>query len=200
MTSRVSSKDSRSSTLMTTAAGWPCLVITTRPCSRSRRSTTSESRFFTSAVHPLSGGQGNPPSGWGNPYQPGTMTLLSPATAVFRDQAGHQVRFRLRRGATKFGHVCSLGQNSGEASPAENVTPQGLPAPHPRRSSSAVRASADDASNGLLRQYLPKGTDLSVHSAEDLARIAASPNNRPRRTLGFMKPSGKLAEILALTA
>src|ERR1700730_886759 len=49
MTSRVSSKDSRSSTLMTTAAGWPCLVITTRPCSRSRRSTTSESRFFTSA-------------------------------------------------------------------------------------------------------------------------------------------------------
>src|ERR1022692_845724 len=49
MTSRVSSKDSRSSTLMTTAAGWPCLVITTRPCSRSRRFTTSESRFFTSA-------------------------------------------------------------------------------------------------------------------------------------------------------
>ena len=63
-------------------------------------------RYFE-AVHPLSDGQGNPPSGWGNPYQPGTMTLLSPATALFRDRAGHQVRFRLRRGATKFGHVCS---------------------------------------------------------------------------------------------
>src|SRR6266568_5542021 len=49
ITSRVSSSDSRSSTLMTTAAGWPCLVITTRPCSRSSRSTTSESRFLTSA-------------------------------------------------------------------------------------------------------------------------------------------------------
>jgi hypothetical protein len=63
-------------------------------------------RYFE-AVHPLSDGQGNPPSGWGNPYQPGTMTLLSPATAVFRDQAGHQVRFQLRRGATEFRHVCA---------------------------------------------------------------------------------------------
>ena len=54
--------------------------------------------------------------------------------------------------------------------------------------------------NGLLRQYLPKGTDLSVHSAEDLARIAASLNNRPRKTLEFMKPSEKLAEFLAHTA
>src|SRR5215472_17317942 len=49
ITSRVSSSDSKSSTLMTTAAGCPCLVITTRPCSRSSRSTTSESRFLTSA-------------------------------------------------------------------------------------------------------------------------------------------------------
>jgi hypothetical protein len=62
---------------------------------------------YFEAVHPLSDGQGNPPPGWGNPYQPGTMTLLSPAMAVFRDQAGHHVRFRLRRGATEFEHVCS---------------------------------------------------------------------------------------------
>jgi hypothetical protein len=63
-------------------------------------------RYFE-AVHPLSDGQGNPPAGWGNPYQPGTMTLLSPAEAVFRDRAGHQVRFRLRPGATAFRHLCS---------------------------------------------------------------------------------------------
>jgi transposase, IS30 family len=47
---------------------------------------------------------------------------------------------------------------------------------------------------------MPKGTDLSVHSAEDLARFAHSLNNQPRKTLGFMKPSEKLAEFLAHTA
>jgi IS30 family transposase len=46
---------------------------------------------------------------------------------------------------------------------------------------------------------MPKGTDLSMHSATDLGRFAASPNNRPRKTLGYMKPSEKLAEFLALT-
>ena len=59
---------------------------------------------------------------------------------------------------------------------------------------------SNENTNGLLRQYMPKGTDLSVHSAEDLARIARSLNNRPRKTLGFMKPSEKLAELLAHTA
>jgi transposase, IS30 family len=58
---------------------------------------------------------------------------------------------------------------------------------------------SNENTNGLLRQYLPKGTDLSVHSAEELARIAASLNNRPRKTLEFMKPSEKLAELLAHT-
>jgi hypothetical protein len=63
-------------------------------------------RYFE-AVHPLSDGQGNPPAGWGNPYQQGTMTLISPAEAVFRDSTGHQVQFRLRPGATSFKHLCS---------------------------------------------------------------------------------------------
>ncbi len=36
---------------------------------------------------------------------------------------------------------------------------------------------------------MPKGTDLSVHSAKDLARFAASFNNRPRKKHGYMKPS-----------
>ena len=58
---------------------------------------------------------------------------------------------------------------------------------------------SNENTNGLLRQYMPKGTDLSVYSAEDLARFARSLNNRPRKTLGFMKPSEKLAELLALT-
>lgn len=46
---------------------------------------------------------------------------------------------------------------------------------------------------------MPKGTDLAVHTADDLARIATSLNNRPRETLGFMNPSEKLAELVAMT-
>ena len=59
---------------------------------------------------------------------------------------------------------------------------------------------SNENTNGLLRQYMPKGTDLSVHSAEELARFAESLNNRPRKTLGYMKPSERLAELLALTS
>ena len=58
---------------------------------------------------------------------------------------------------------------------------------------------SNENTNGLLRQYMPKGTDLSLHSAEDLARFARSLNNRPRKTLGYLKPSEKLSELLAHT-
>lgn len=63
-------------------------------------------RYFE-AVHPLSDGQGNPPAGWGNPFQRGTIMLRSPAEALFRDDKGHHVLFRLRPGATAFKHLCS---------------------------------------------------------------------------------------------
>jgi IS30 family transposase len=46
---------------------------------------------------------------------------------------------------------------------------------------------------------MPKGTDLSVHHTAGLAAIAASLHGRPRKTLGYMTPSEKLAELIALT-
>jgi IS30 family transposase len=57
----------------------------------------------------------------------------------------------------------------------------------------------NENTNGLLRQWMPKGTDLSVHSAEDLQAVADSLNNRPRKSLGFMTPSEKYAELIAST-
>jgi transposase, IS30 family len=43
--------------------------------------------------------------------------------------------------------------------------------------------------NGLVRDYFPKGTDLSAHSAEELTRVAIEVNERPRKTLGWNRPT-----------
>jgi IS30 family transposase len=54
----------------------------------------------------------------------------------------------------------------------------------------------NENTNGLLRQYFPKGTDLSVHSAEALAAVALALNTRPRKPLGWQTPAEALDEVL----
>lgn len=58
---------------------------------------------------------------------------------------------------------------------------------------------SNENTNGLLRQYLPKATDLSLVGREELERIQDSLNGRPRKTLGYMTPSEKFAELIATT-
>ena len=55
---------------------------------------------------------------------------------------------------------------------------------------------SNENTNGLLRQYFPKGTSLAGHTAADLAAVADELNGRPRKTLGWKTPAEALAEVL----
>ena len=56
---------------------------------------------------------------------------------------------------------------------------------------------SNENTNGLLRQYFPKGTDLSLHSQAELDRVAAELNGRPRETLKWRKPVEELTDLIA---
>jgi IS30 family transposase len=63
--------------------------------------------------------------------------------------------------------------------------------------SSPWQRGSNENTNGLLRQYFPKGTDLRQHNAGDLDFVAAQMNRRPRETLGWMRPAEALGRLLS---
>jgi IS30 family transposase len=58
---------------------------------------------------------------------------------------------------------------------------------------------SNENTNGLLRQYFPKKTDLSDYTQSELDKVALRLNQRPRKTLGFQTPASKLRESVAST-
>jgi hypothetical protein len=87
-----------------------------------------------------------------------------------------------------------LGNGNHQAFPVQTGVPVYFCDPH-----SPWQRGSNKNTNGLLRQYFPKGTSLGRCSQDDLDRTAISLNGRPRETLDSETPAERLAELLVAT-
>ena len=115
-------------------------------------------------------------------YLPGRHTAEAVRDALIA--AFSQLPPRLRRSLT-------WDQGKEMALHAEVTAALGMPVYFCEKASPWQRPSNENT-NGLLRQYFPKGSDLRAHRADDLAAAAAELNARPRKTLGWDTPAGRL--------
>jgi IS30 family transposase len=115
------------------------------------------------------------------------------------DRSAESVRLAMQAKITTLPEVLrrsvTWDQGSEMAQHAQFTVETGVPVyfcdPH-----SPWQRGSNENTNGLLRQYMPKGTDLSQHSPEDLDRFAESLNTRPRETLNWQTPKIRLNELL----
>jgi transposase, IS30 family len=136
-----------------------------------------------------------PMQGHGGPRKKNGPALAGHGAEAVRDAIAASITTlpaQLRRSLTR-------DQGAEMASHAQLRTGTGLDIyfcdPH-----SPWQRGSNENINGLLRQYFPKGTDLSRHSAGDLAAVAAALNGRPRKTLGWKTPAEAMSELLGDSA
>ncbi len=76
------------------------------------------------------------------------------------------------------------------------TVPNGRSGKPPTTPKNLTSYAAAGISDGLLRQYFPKGTDLSVYTEEDLDFVASEMNDRPRKRLNYAKPNEMIKPLL----